>query len=247
MQILAQVLEEITNNENSGRRTLVAFDLDSTLYDLTLRVTSIVETFAADRSNQERWPHLCEKLKSIEIRRSDWGLHEPLSRIGIDSKGESEFMTAIMTHWSRGFFSNDFLDRDFPLPGAVDFVVQCLTSGADVLYLTGRDVKRMGEGTAQSLNAQGFPLDNSRACLVLKPVAGLDDADFKADVMVELAKRYDSIWLFENEPVNINRIQKRVPKVQFVYIDTCHSGLEEVHESISKIPHFDFPWQQWRR
>lgn len=220
-------------------RTLAIFDLDSTLYDLTLRVTAILDRFARDPGFQKRFPDECVKLRDVEIRRTDWGLTGPLKRIGLTRETHRDFMTEVQAAWVRGFFSNDFLDRDFPLPGAVDFVRRCHALGADVLYLTGRDVERMGTGTLLSMHKCGFPLDATRARLHLKPEAKLDDAEFKADVIEKMVRDYDHIWFFENEPVNINLVLKRTPSVKIVFIDTCHSGLEVVKDAIATVTHFE--------
>lgn len=218
---------------------LAIFDLDSTLYDLTLRVTAIIDRFANDSSVRARFPEACRKLANVEIRRTDWGITEPLERIGISKDENKELFREIHEAWARGFFSNDFLDRDFPLPGAVEFVRRCLAVGGRVLYLTGRDTPRMGDGTESSLRQCGFVVDVPRARLQLKPHAALDDAEFKADVIAELAHRYKHIWLFENEPVNINAVLKRVPSVKVVFVDTCHSGLERVENPHVTIQTFD--------
>jgi phosphoglycolate phosphatase-like HAD superfamily hydrolase len=219
---------------------LVVFDLDSTLFDLTQRVTAILERFAADPAVRARFPEDCERMRAIKINRSDWGLIEPLERIGITKTNSPDFVRAVQAAWVEGFFSNDFLDRDFPLPGAVAFVEACLERDADVMYLTGRDVARMGEGTEKSLRQWGFPLDHERVTLTLKPTKELDDAEFKADVIEALRHRYEHIWLFENEPVNINIVLRRTPHVKIVYVETCHSGLDTVKDPFATVEHFDF-------
>lgn len=243
-QVLDAILAEIRSTCAAGgpllsHRPLLVFDLDSTLFDLTLRVTAILEHFAAIEKNQARFPDLCEMLLKAEIRRSDWGLREPLARLGLHENEHREFFEAVHTHWAGGFFSNDYLDRDFPLPGAVEFVQMGIKSGADVLYLTGRDTARMQAGTVKSLAAHGFPNDGARARLGLKPDSRLDDAEFKADVIAALATNHRPIWLFENEPVNINAVLRRTPDVGIVFIDTCHSGQEEVKTALAKIQHFE--------
>lgn len=234
---LQSILQTIRKTPNG--RSLAIFDLDSTLYDLTLRVTAILDRFANDPAQRARFPEACEKLKSVEIRRTDWGLKGPLSRVGLTQQKHGDFLHEVQLAWTRGFFSNDFLDRDFPLPGAVRFVEDCLKLGADVLYLTGRDVARMAEGTMKSMRSVGFPLDDVRARLKLKPDAHLDDAEFKADIIEGLTNTYEHIWFFENEPVNINLVLKRSPMVKIVFIDTCHSGLEDVKDALATITHFE--------
>jgi hypothetical protein len=237
MQALSQILKEISNQPPGA--SLVVFDLDSTLFDLAIRVTAILDQYARAPGNKARFPLECEALKRIEIRKGDWGLTEPLERLGISSSSHPEFVSDVQEAWAKGFFSNSFLQHDLPLPGAVQFVKDVMSAGADVIYLTGRDNPRMGSGTRQSLIETGFPLNDASARMVLKPSADMEDAAFKVDEIVTYRTKYQQIWLFENEPVNINAVSKRCPEVKMVFVDTCHSGLEEVHESISKIPHFE--------
>lgn len=237
MQVLSQILDSVAGmkKQTPPGRPLVIFDLDSTLYDLSLRVTAILAYYAANEA--PRFPVECAKLKDVVIQPGDWGLDRPFARVGITRRTHPEFWKDVHAHWARGFFSNQFLDRDFPLPGAVEYVHRLRRRDAHVLYLTGRDTKRMGEGTALSLRETGFPLDEA-ARLHLKPHHGLDDAQFKADVIAGLTEEYDRVWLFENEPVNINAVRKRTPSVEIVYVETCHSGLEEVTKEVPRIQTF---------
>lgn len=237
MQTLSQIIKEISNQPPGA--SLVVFDLDSTLFDLAIRVTAILDEYSRSPEHKARFPLECEVLKRIEIRKGDWGLTEPLERLGIRQSTHPEFVRDVQQAWAKGFFSNRFLKHDLPLPGAVQFVRDVISAGADVIYLTGRDIPRMQAGTRQSLLETGFPLNDQSAKMVLKPLAEMDDAAFKVDEIVAYQLRYKQIWLFENEPVNINAVSKRCPNVKMVFVDTCHSGLEEVHASISKIPHFE--------
>ncbi|CAN5449168.1 hypothetical protein BH10BDE1_BH10BDE1_06920 [soil metagenome] len=236
--MLAPLLNQVKRSPPGS--SLVIFDLDSTLYDLTQRVTAILKRFTLDPEVCAKFPEACARLQNVKIHRTDWGLVEPLSRVGITNSSHDEFVREVHAAWAAGFFSNDFLDRDFPLPGAVEFVRACLERGAEILYLTGRDVPRMGAGTQTSLREWGFPLEHPKVNLVLKPTKELDDAQFKADVIDALVHRYDHVWLFENEPVNINVVLKRTPKVKVVFVDTCHSGLEVVTNPFASVEHFDF-------
>jgi hypothetical protein len=98
----------------------------------------------------------------------------------------------------------------------------------------------MYEGTEKSLRATGFPLGASdRAELVLKPAAHMNDAEFKLDVIKNAMKRYERVWLFENEPVNLNLISRHCPSVGLVFIESTHSGREQVAGTLDKIAHFE--------
>jgi len=65
----------------------------------------------------------------------------------------------------------------------------------------------------------------------------MDDARFKADVMKDLVAKYDRIWLFENEPVNINLILSETPSVA-LSISTQLIAKEEVPANLERITRF---------
>lgn len=133
-----------TMEKSAPGKCLAIFDLDSTLYDLTLRITAILDRFANDPAARKRFPDACRLLADVEIRRTDWGLVEPLERIAITKKTHVEFFSEIHTAWAIGFFSNDFLDKDFPLPGAVEFVARCLEARGEVLEEVADSVMKIG-------------------------------------------------------------------------------------------------------
>lgn len=244
MSILRRILQETTNTTLTNERTLAIFDLDSTLFDLTLRMVRIVEAFGEDPTWRALYPRECEALLNLPIKSSDWGLKDALVRVGILEKDCPGFYRDLHQYWAACFFSGDYLHHDEPLPGAKEFVLELQSRGSEIMYLTGRDVPRMMEGTVRVLKAQGFPIDGPGVEVILKPEASMDDARFKVDVMKGLVGRYKKIWLFENEPVNLNLTAAELPEVGLVYIDSCHSGREEVADTLDRIKHFELPaWQ----
>ena len=222
--------------------TLMVFDLDSTLLDLRRRVEAILLDFARHPENRNRFPEACEALLNVEIRRQDWGLKEPLARLGFRIETHQAFYASVQSAWSKGFFSNQYLVHDQPFFGAVEFVRHLHSLGAEILYLTGRDVPRMGEGTMQSLRQHGFPISKAGTELLLKPTANEDDAEFKTQILAERSSRHRKLVLFENEPVNILRVEQSLPQTELVWIDTCHSGLVEPAGHWIRIEDFSGPW-----
>ena len=99
MQTLRQILKEISNQPPGA--SLVVFDLDSTLFDLAIRVTAILDQYARDPEHKARFPLECEALKRIEIRKGDWGLTEPLERLGIRLSTHPEFVRDVQEAWGR--------------------------------------------------------------------------------------------------------------------------------------------------
>jgi len=242
--ILTRILEEAWSFSQAEKTFLAVFDLDSTLFDLTLRVSAIVDEFAEAAINIARFPRECAELKRIEILTSDWGLEAPLKRIGLST--HDAFFKALNDYWAEYFFSNEYLAHDEPLPGAVEYVQELHLSGANIMYLSGRDLPRMGPGTEASLRDHHFPLLPGTAEIILKPRSDLDDAYFKLDVIKEALNRYERIWLFENEPVNLNLIGRQCPEVGLVFIESTHSGREQLQRTLSSIRHFDADLSEFR-
>lgn len=239
MSILSRILKEAQAARESQTPFLTVFDLDSTLFDLTIRMCRIVDAFTEEPKFQHRYPRECEVAKNLPVKPSDWGLNEALGRVGISKDTHPEFYRDLHEFWAQCFFSDSFLHHDEPLPGAVKYVQKLRSLGSEIMYLTGRDIPRMLEGTKTSLRQRGFPLDEPGVELRLKPVAEWDDAEFKVDVLRECAHRFGHIYLFENEPVNLNLVAEKLPDIKLVYIDTCHSGREAVADTLDCIKHFE--------
>lgn len=224
--ILNDILAQIHKFKTLGQKVLVVFDLDSTLFDVSGRNRRIVQEFASNPDMKSKYPRETLHLSKVDFHRTDWGIREPIVRSGLITESH-EFFTDMRDFWRKNFFSNDFLHEDVPYDGAVEYVRELKTSGAHIMYLTGRDEIRMGKGTRQILRHWNFPHEEDGCQLVLKPHEGLDDAQFKADIFLQLSDDYASVWFFENEPVNIHLIAKQIPKVQIVYFDSTHSRKAE--------------------
>jgi beta-phosphoglucomutase-like phosphatase (HAD superfamily) len=238
--ILLRILKDAEQTTREGRRFLAVFDLDSTLFDLTLRVSTIIEAFATDPAWRAKYPIECEILEEVQIRRTDWGIEDGLERVGLQKTEHPAFFRDLHQFWAECFFSDDFLHHDEPLPGAVAYVNRLRELGAHVMYLTGRDVPRMLKGTEKTLRDRGFPVSVAGVELVLKPSpTGQDDATFKRDILREASKTYSRIWLFENEPVNLNLVARDLPQIGLVYIVSTHSGREECAQHLARIEHFE--------
>ena len=234
--ILQITLESLQERSRSGLSSFAVFDLDSTLFDVTPRLQQILHDFANDSHHQKLFPENCKILKTAEAQHQDWGIRWALQRAGLDGH-HPEFHQAIKEFWIRSFFSNSYLQYDRPYPGAIEYVNAVAATGAQVVYLTGRDIPRQGEGTEQALKKWGFPLHETLARMVLKPVAGLDDAEFKENFFRSLPSE-TATWLFENEPVNVNVIRRHHPHVKIVFVNTVHAGIEPPPEDIPHILHF---------
>lgn len=235
--MLDQILVNIQKLTKQGQKSLVVFDLDSTLFDVSPRLERILLDFAASPLNQKRFPEQVALLKNIKTLRSDWGIMGALQRVGLDGHHE-EFQEAIKKYWLQSFFSNHYLQFDSLYDGALEFVQALDQAGAEIAYLTGRDVERMGTGSVEVMKQWGFPL-HDKATLVLKPHRSMDDAQFKTDWFVEADKRnFSKIYFFENEPVNLHHLMEVCPHVEMIFFESTHAGKAEPPEDVPRILNF---------
>lgn len=236
--LLRQILVKIEEFKNHGQQTLAVFDLDSTLFDVSPRVERILLEFAEHPTHRTQFPEQIQLLKDIRTHRKDWGFQNALVRAGLDGH-HPEFQEAVREFWYQRFFSNDYLQYDLPYDGAVEYVNTVANLGAEVAYLTGRDVQRMGAGSALTLKHWGFPLDDIQTRLILKPHMSLDDAEFKTGWFAGLpTNQYADVWFFENEPVNIHHLRQQQPQVKVVFFESTHAGKATPPEDIPRIMHF---------
>lgn len=236
--LLHQIVERTRELLDQGQRGLVVFDLDSTLFDVGPRLERILYEFAEIPENQRRFPEQIQHFRNIRVERGDWGIKQALIRAGLDGH-HPEFQEKVRDFWREKFFSNEYLVFDKPYPGAVEYVQSLSQAGAEIVYLTGRDVHRMGEGSRQTLLHWNFPLDNQRSHLVLKPHQSMKDSLFKRDWLAQVnSEKFKEIWFFENEPVNIHLVLESLPHVQVIFFDSTHSGQAERPENIPAIMHF---------
>lgn len=223
---LQQSLMEAKSIRQKQGKSLAVFDLDSTLFDVSPRLLRILHDFARLESTKKNFPEASQLMMGIEMKKSDWGIRNALLRAGLDHQ-HPDFHAHLKTFWEESFFSNHYLQYDLPYEGAVDFVNKIAQAGAEIVYLTGRDVARMGTGSSEILKKWGFPVEPC-AQLVLKPKKGMDDARFKSDWFLAVPKKnYQKIWFYENEPVNIHLVRAEHPEVDIVFFESTHSGKAE--------------------
>jgi hypothetical protein len=236
--LLRQILNKMEKLQSQGQKSLAVFDLDSTLFDVSPRVQRILLDFAEVPAFQKKFPEQIRCFKNIRTERKDWGMRQALIRAGLDGH-HPEFHEALHDFWYKAFFSNEYLQYDLPYDGAVEYVNHIANLGVEIVYLTGRDVARMGSGSALTLKHWGFPLDDLQTRLVLKPRKEMDDAQFKTDYFTQFEKGpYADIWFFENEPVNIHHLRERLPHVNVIFFESTHAGKAHPPEDIPAIMHF---------
>lgn len=234
---LSQILAVSKEHRNNA---LFVFDLDSTLFDVSPRLEKILLNFADLPETQRLFPDSVPFLKSVKTQRTDWGIKNALIRAGLDNH-HPEFHLALKDFWLHSFFSHEYLEYDEPYEGAVEYVGTLFQHKSQIVYLSGRDVQRMGVGSERVLKKWNFPVGMPNAELVLKPQAGLDDAEFKRDwFRAQPLNQYERIFFFENEPKNIELIDQSsdLEKVEMVFFDSTHAGVAASPTHLPRIFHY---------
>jgi hypothetical protein len=222
------ILERLRAEIRQVRRPAVVLDLDSTLFCVNPRSRSIFAAFLREHESPENlWQrvhhhwneghHVYSIRETIENVMRDLGEVESLPR-------SYEVWKRFEPYWMEHFFSSRHMDQDRPYNGALDFVRSLFQTGAELIYLTGRDRLSSSEGTLRTLKAHGFPQgENTR--LILKPGGrdSMSDELFKQRASELIAQQYDVLLSIDNEPENLLPMAKYFPRAQIVWMLTVMS------------------------
>jgi hypothetical protein len=194
------------------------FDLDGTLMDNRPRTVAILR----ELSDVWRVDYPEEAARCAGARPADvaYGFVENLRRLGVhDPKLQEEGLE----FWKARFFQDPHVRHDVEVSGARSFVRACYSAGANIVYLTGRDLPNMALGSFASLRDLGFPIGVIGTQLVTKPAFEISDSDFKRDVASELDRLGEVIAVFDNEPLNCNILLDAHPECTAVFVDTQYA------------------------
>jgi phosphoserine phosphatase len=201
---------------------IAVIDLDSTLYNVSKRQITIFHEFAKLEHHQKLFPEETKFLLKISGRSLAYYPVDCLKQVGLHEV-HPDFSAMFHKFWSPRFFSHEYLIHDEIEPGAKEFMNKLEAAGFKIIFLTGRDVARMGEGTIKQLN-RDHVLGNDRE-LVLKPHLSEEDHSFKLRIVKDLCSKNETGVLFiDNEANNLNHIYKANLPVYCVFFDTVHSG-----------------------
>lgn len=217
--VLGKVLEKIAVATEHHRTPLVVFDLDDTLIDCRHRKHEVFQSFTKEPDIQAHFPDEARRLAHLPVEEIVYRVPHNLDKAGITSP---DFRRRADEYWTRHYFTHAYVARDVSFPGAVDFVRAVHQGGANLIYLSGRDIPGMGKGTRQSLTHLGFPLDDQTE-LILKPNPLMPDLTFKQLAIPLIRRRGDVIAIFENESRNLNALGEEFPQSLLVLMDTLHS------------------------
>ncbi len=236
-----QVLREVKNKVSLTGRPIVLLDLDSTLYQVEPRSYQILKEWARSTEAQA-FPKVQRAFHHFLESHVGYSVQDTLSQLGIElshPEGVGSYQSS-KQFWSDRFFHNEWLKCDRPYPGAVQYVQALHESGAQLVYLTGRDAERMREGTMANLARDGFPLGHSSTQLWMKPSKVMSDLVFKKNAAERLRSLGVLIASFENEPHNVAGLQSLYPEAMHVWMDTlCSDQPAPICQGLYRIQGFE--------
>jgi hypothetical protein len=228
-----QPLEEVLRHCASvGSAGVLAFDLDSTLFDNRPRQARIVREFGATKG----LPALT-KCQPFHFE-SGWDLRGAMLACGLSDADATLQQRELKAFWGSRFFSSAYCLDDVEILGAPRFLARCVATGVKVAYVTGRH-EAMRLGTEACLAKCGFPVPGTGVGLMMKPSASQDDDGYKRVAHEVLAGWGQVVAAFDNEPTHINDYAQRFAECVPVHLATDHSGKVNTFDPrVVSVPHF---------
>ena len=215
---LSRVLERARPESPSATRPVIVFDLDATLFDNRPRSLAILHELQSkldqDLPDERALADAIDKITPEVMR---YRVQDTLSNVGFEHEALAKRATSF---WFARFFRNRYVRHDIPYPGALDYARACYDAGANLVYLTGRDVKGMLEGTVARLRDCEFPYARAGTQVILKPDAKASDEDFKRATLPALSRLGPVAAFFDNEPANCNIAEELLPTADIFWLDT---------------------------
>ncbi|MFN7131524.1 MAG: hypothetical protein ACK4N5_05535 [Myxococcales bacterium] len=220
----------------AGPKGVLAFDLDSTLFDNRPRQVVILREFGVARNVPALAEHRAEHWKS------GWDMLGAMVRAGMPQAEAEALYEDAKQFWRERFFTSAYCVHDVQLAGAAAFMNLVLQTQARVAYVTGRH-EEMRAGTVEAMRKEGLPLpDDARVHLIMKPTVDMDDDAFKREAHAQLRALGTVVAAFDNEPTHANDYKKNFPEAFVVRLATDHSGRPyELREGVVEVPDFVVP------
>jgi hypothetical protein len=124
-------------------------------------------------------------------------LRDTLRAVGIT---QAHAVRDITNFWHTRYHDSAYVAHDTAEPGASDFTLRVHSAGANVVYLSARDIPGMLIGSITALRDHGFPIAEPGVQLAFKPDATLSDEAHKRECLPELARGGEVVAVFDADP-----------------------------------------------
>lgn len=216
-----------------GSKAVLAFDLDSTLFDNRPRQARILREFGEARGLTPLGACLADHWDT------GWDMKAAMRNCGLTPEQIEAFYDEARAFWMERFFTSDYCVEDVAIQGATTFTHAVVATGAQLAYVTGRP-EPMRTGTVEAMRRAGMALPGEGLIhLIMKPTMREHDDAFKREAHSRLGTLGQVIAAFDNEPTHVNDYRLKFPEATVVHLATDHSGRPvELLEDVVSIPHF---------
>lgn len=217
----------------AGTTGVLAFDLDSTVFDNRPRQARILRELGAARG-------VAPLTKcGVEHWASGWDLKAAMISTGMTPAEAEALYKDAKIFWQERFFTSEYCVDDVAVPGAAEYLHACVATRAHLVYLTGRH-EEMRHGTVEAMKTCGMPVPNAQNVhLIMKPTLKENDDTFKRVAHAKVEEMGELIAAFDNEPTHANDYATRFPKSVVVHLATDHSGRPvQLHDRVISVPDF---------
>ncbi len=228
-EALKRILDEA---RSLGAQAVLAFDLDSTLFDNRPRQARILREFGLARS--------VEALTACAPHHWDsgWDMRVAMRNCGVPDPQVEALYEDARHFWGERFFTSDYCVDDVAIEGAAAFTHSVVGTGAQLAYVTGRH-EGMRAGTVECMRRHGLVLPGGAVHLLMKPTPRESDDAFKREAHTRLGTLGTVVAAFDNEPTHVNDYRRKFPEATVFLLATDHSGRPvELLEGIVALPHF---------
>jgi hypothetical protein len=213
-------------------QAVLAFDLDSTLFDNRPRQARIVRELgqslslaALTRCAPEHWD-------------SGWDMKAAMRNCGLEHEEVERVYPEAKAFWAERFFTSPYCTDDIAIEGAVTYVNQVVATGARVAYVTGRH-EAMREGSVAAMKKVGMATPGGLVDLIMKPNLSVSDDEWKREAHTRLDSMGSLLAAFDNEPTHVNDYKLKFPRAWAIHLATDHSGRPvPLHDEVISVPHF---------
>lgn len=216
-----------------GPQGVLAFDLDSTLFDNRPRQARILREYGASRA--------LTALTTCAPHHWDagWDMRDAMRACGLEAAQVEAHFPEARRFWVERFFTSDYCIEDVAIDGAGAFTYAVVATGARLVYVTGRH-EGMRQGSVSCMRQHGLALpDERQVYLFMKPDLKADDDAFKREAHARLGQMGSVVAAFDNEPTHANDYRRKFPEATVIHLATDHSGRPvELLEGIVSVPHF---------
>jgi len=232
----APMLEAIKAAWKSGKRPVVAVDIDDTIFESSERVKGIMSEFYSSWQPGNTWvKEFVSKFTPFNV---EYGAQYVTQQAGLSHLGfDAEFQNAFMER----FLGKEEAHKVGVRKNALNWILALESLGVRIIYLGGRqDSSEVRKATAWQLKSLGFPVDDMGVELVMRKNQGESNEVFKAEAMEGLVGPFDYVvGVFDKDTKVLSELSRMYGRAPLYRVgDSAAPDSPEAPDGTIPIPDF---------